>query len=77
MKLYWQGKIDVLGDISAPLSLDPPLTQHTLIWDRTRVSVMTDLRLTTYLKQKSRLIATFKISKGYTFSGLNVSTYSQ
>jgi len=71
MEHWWnytgRGKTDVLGDKPVPLPLNPPLKQHTLIWDRTRTSAMTDLRLTKFLKQKCLFIAPFQITKGYTF----------
>jgi hypothetical protein len=74
------GEIILAGDTRdkpVPLSLSLPLTQHTLIWDRTRTFAITDLRPTTFLKQKCLFIAQFQITKYYTFGGLNVISYSQ
>ena len=67
-KIILAGNTDVLGNKPVPLSLIPSLTQHTLIWDRSRTSATTDLRLTTFLRNKCLFIAPFRITKDYTFN---------
>jgi hypothetical protein len=76
-KIIPAGKTDVLGNKPVPLLLIPPLTQDTLIWDRTWTSAMIDLRLTTFLRQKCLFIAPFRITKDYTLNRWKVITYSQ